>query len=84
MIIVNNTIQGVIKDIEIFGNTIQDQHDLTDVKSVGELQQDNTYKISILSTNGLEEINELYQESKCDIILPCQLEKVEDVCDRLF
>ena len=182
MLTINNTIDGAIQDIEIKGNTVQDPDNLADIKSVGVLQEDGTYKMSILScgknlfdgkdmlvnksindngdeidANGtntsryiriksntnyatstlvwgrlsfydenkkflfnnkgsvanniyvnsqtakyvrvsfdtsstniqLEEGTqatpyELYQENKCDILLPCQLEKVGDVSDRLY
>ena len=184
-----DTTQGYLKDVEILGNTIQNEEDLADIKSVGVLQEDGTYKMSILScgknildannfilgdlnwntgeyksnnsrtvTNGFIKIKpsstyifssnrssdifticeydknkkfiqsiaknvannkvltistnaiyikvsvtnantldnlqleegtvatpyEPYQENKCDILLPCQLEKVGDVSDRLY
>ena len=176
---------GAIQDIEILGNTVQDTDNLADIKSVGVLQEDGTYKMSILScgknlfdgelesgtyqyNNGVKipstteirsahkiKVNpssnyiissnkptgnigvyyydskenfiksgydggqkivttedthfiafrftdldldrtvqleegtvatpyEPYQENKCDILLPCQLEKVGDVADRLY
>ena len=179
MLTINNTIDGAIQDIEIKGNTVQDPDNLADIKSVGELQEDGTYKMSILScgknlfdknailkdvdlngTDGFEfskvgthtsdyiEVREgqtlirnlgtwyftynnnkeflgvvsgntkyivaskvkyvritvtnenlntfqleegtqstpyePYQGNKCDILLPCQLEKVGDVSDRLY
>ena len=40
---------GAIQDIQILGNTVQDPNNLADIKSVGELQEDGTYKMSILS-----------------------------------
>ena len=49
MLTINNTIDGAIQDIEIKGNTVQDPDNLADIKSVGELQEDGTYKMSILS-----------------------------------
>ena len=189
---VSNSIEGSLEDIQILGNTVQDPDNLADIKSVGVLQEDGTYKMSISScgknfNSGLElgglntttgdisvdntkfrsknyikikpnmDINikmytqdlvvnsifeydanlkfiknispgtalssncayikvqgrhttngtditsilnnnvdlqieegtvatpyEPYQENKCDILLPCQLEKVGDVSDRLF
>ena len=170
---------GAIQDLEILGNTVQDPNNLADIKSVGELQEDGTYKMSILSCgknlfDGIYENNktldnngtlstftnrgvsnyikikpntnyigfenffrvcfydedknfislsdennkirvtpnnakyirfvfttsnfnsiqieegtqatpyEPYQENKCDILLPCQLEKVGDVADRII
>ena len=44
-----DTIQGYLKDVEILGNTIQNEEDLADIKSVGVLQEDGTYKMSISS-----------------------------------
>ena len=49
MLTINNTIDGAIQDIEIKGNTVQDADNLSDIKSVGELQEDGAYKMSILS-----------------------------------
>ena len=40
---------GAIQDLEILGNTVQDANNLADIKSVGELQEDGTYKMSISS-----------------------------------
>ena len=40
---------GAIQDLEILGNTVQDPNNLADIKSVGELQEDGTYKMSISS-----------------------------------
>lgn len=50
-ITVENTVSGPITDIEILGNTTQDPNNLVDIKSVGDLQEDGTYKMSILSCN---------------------------------
>ena len=44
-----NTVGGSITNLEVLGNTIQNEEDLADIKSVGELQEDGTYKMSILS-----------------------------------
>ena len=49
MLTINNTIDGAIQDIEIKGNTVQNPDNLADIKSVGELQEDGTYKMSISS-----------------------------------
>ena len=172
------TMPGAIQDLEVLGNTIQNVDDLSNIKSVGELQEDGTYKMSILSCGkNLSSVNEFtsvqtfkkiidlkslpngnyklslnisnvtgltgfryyykdgtfklfadgqssgyktynvevsdtsdfiavwgdsvltniqleegtvatpyepYQENKCDILLPCQLEKVGNVSDRLY
>ena len=44
-----NTMGGSITNLEVLGNTIQNEEDLADIKSVGVLQEDGTYKMSILS-----------------------------------
>ena len=44
-----NTMGGSITNLEVLGNTIQNEEDLADIKSVGELQEDGTYKMSISS-----------------------------------
>ena len=46
---VSNSIEGSLEDIQILGNTVQDLSNLADIKSVGVLQEDGTYKMSILS-----------------------------------
>ena len=45
----SNTIDGYVKDLEILGNTVQNQDNLADIKSVGILQEDGTYKIELTS-----------------------------------
>ena len=56
---------GAIQDIQILGNTVQDPDNLSDIKSVGELQEDGTYKMSILSCgkNLLKNITNIKQNS---------------------
>ena len=44
-----NTMGGSITNLEVLGNTIQNEEDLADIKSVGVLQEDGTYKMSISS-----------------------------------
>ena len=46
---VSNSIEGSLENIQILGNTVQNPDNLADIKSVGELQEDGTYKMSILS-----------------------------------
>ena len=48
-ITVSDSIGGYIHNVEVLGNTVQDISNLSDIKSVGELQEDGTYKMSILS-----------------------------------
>ena len=60
-----DTTQGYLKDVEILGNTIQNEEDLADIKSVGKLQEDGTYKMSILSCGkNLFDDDLIYNESK--------------------
>lgn len=49
MITINNTIPGLIKNIEVKGNTYQDPNNLTKIISSGIDNGDGTYKMSILS-----------------------------------
>lgn len=46
----NSTISKITVD-ELLGNTWQNSEDLSDIRSVGELQEDGSYKIDILSKN---------------------------------
>ena len=48
----NSTISKITVD-ELLGNTWQNSEDLSDIRSVGELQEDGSYKIDILSKNNL-------------------------------
>ena len=51
---------GYLKDIEILGNTIQNQNDLADIRSVGDkLENQELYEIPVLSAG-----KNLYNESK--------------------
>ena len=63
---VSNSIEGSLEDIQILGNTVQDPDNLADIKSVGELQEDGTYKMSILSC-GKNLFNPLNKNIECSI-----------------
>ena len=114
-----------IEVTEIWGNTVQDENNLEDIQSIGELYVDDEgnpilddlgreqYKIEIESCNkNLSNINYVIgyidanhpldtdfrfsislsdlteyippQSNKTTILLPCQLQKVGDVYDRLY
>ena len=76
---------GYAKDVEILGNTIQNEEDLADIRSVGEkVEGQELYEIPVLCTNGLDSKNSEYQEDKLTILSPVQLEKVGDVADRII
>ena len=49
MVTINDSIKAPIKDVEIWGNTIQNTDDLSDIKSVGTEQEDGKYKVEIVS-----------------------------------
>ena len=49
MITINNTVPGVIQNIEVKGNTYQDPNNLSKIVSAGIDNGDGTYKMSILS-----------------------------------
>lgn len=51
MITIKNTTEGIIPNLEIKGNTVQNPQNLSDIKSVGIDKGDGTYEISILSCN---------------------------------
>ena len=86
MITINNTMPGVIKNIEVKGNTYQDPNNLSKIVSAGISNGDGTYKMSILSSNGLGKADINYKETKCDITLPRPLRSTFDksVKDRLY
>ena len=64
-ITIDNSIEGNLEEIEIFGNTVQYENNLEDIQSVGDLYVDNNgkpildkhgrkqYKLDIVSTSGL-------------------------------
>ena len=85
MLTINNTLDGYLKDVEILGNTIQNEEDLADIRSVGDkVEGQELYEIPVLCTNGLDSKNSEYQEDKLTILSPVQLEKVGDVADRII
>lgn len=46
-----DSLEGYLKDIEILGNTVQDQDNLADIRSVGDkLENQELYEIPVLST----------------------------------
>ena len=50
MLTINNTLDGYLKDVEILGNTIQNEEDLADIRSVGEkVEGQELYEIPVLS-----------------------------------
>ena len=84
MLTINNTLDGYLKDVEILGNTIQNEEDLADIRSVGDkVEGQELYEIPVLCTNGLEDSDSNYHEHKLTILSPVQLEKVGDVADRI-
>lgn len=83
--LIKNTADGVLQIIEIKGNSIIDESDGEKIKSVGDkIEGENLYKISLLSTNGLSKSNINYKECEVEILLPVQLERVDDIYDRLI
>ena len=50
MLTINNTLDGYLKDVEIKGNTIQNEEDLADIRSVGDkVEGQELYEIPVLS-----------------------------------
>lgn len=71
MLVFNNTIKSPLKNIEIKGNTTPCGFD----------NGDGTFKITILTTNGLEKSDPKYEEISQDIIIPCKLGSVNEKQD---
>ena len=79
-----DSLEGYLKDIEILGNTVQDQDNLADIRSVGDkLENQELYEIPVLITNGLDNSDSSYQEQQITILCPTPLEKVGNVADRV-
>lgn len=76
MITFNNTIKSHIVDIEIKGKTIKVGEGF---KSVGIPNRDGTFKIVLLTTNGLQKSDKEYKECKQIINLPCELGSTLDL-----
>lgn len=77
--------EGYLKDVEILGNTVQNQDNLADIRSVGDkLENQELYEIPVLCTNGLDSSDSNYKEHKLTILSPTPLEKVGDIADRII
>ena len=64
---------------EIVGNTTQSSTDLTDIRSVGVLQEDGTYKVDIIASN-----QNVTQTQTKSIYLPQPLRMTRQYSDRLY
>ena len=93
------TKEGYFREVEIWGNTLQNEINLEDTRHLGQLYVDESgqpildgegreqYKIEIESRNfyNEEELLSIKPKThKTTILLPCQLCKAGDVADRLF
>lgn len=79
MLNLKNTLDGYLKNVEVIGNTVQDVNNLADIRSVGDkVEGQELYNIHIQVDNG-NGVNEVVE-----ILSPVQLEKVEDVADRII
>ena len=79
MLNLKNTLDGYLKNVEVIGNTVQDENNLADIRSVGDkVEGQELYNISIQVDNG-NGVNEVVE-----ILSPVQLEKVGDVADRII
>lgn len=76
MITFNNTIKSTLSEVEIKGKTVNGV-------SCGIDNGDGTFKITILTTNGLNASDGNYEECKQDLILPCKLGSVSGKTDVL-
>lgn len=65
MLTINNTLDGYLKDVEILGNTIQDEGDLADIRSVGDkIEGQELYETPVLSC-GKNLFNPLNNNIEC-------------------
>ena len=93
------TKEGYLREVEIWGNTIQNDEDLSNIQHLGELYVDESgqpildsdsreqYKIEIESRNFYNEeelLTSTPKAHKTTILLPCQLRKVGTAVDRLY
>ena len=93
------TKEGYFREVEIWGNTLQNENNLEDIRHLGQLYVDESgqpildgegreqYKIEIESRNFYNEEELLTitpKTHKTTILLPCQLCKVGDAADRLY
>ena len=72
------TKEGYLREVEIWGNTVQNPENLNDIRHLGE-EVDGKYKIEVESKT--EDGSKTY---KTTILSPYQLRKVNDVSDRLY
>lgn len=82
---IDNTMDGFLREIEILGNTVQSEEDLSDIQHLGvwnEEKQGYEIEITVSNSNNKEAPN--YQEYKTSITIPCQLMKVGKTYDRLY
>ena len=83
--VIDSTMEGFLREVEIWGNTIQNQDNLEDVQHLGvwnEEKQGYEIEICVSSSSNKEDLN--YQEFKIVILLPCQLMKIGNMYDRLY
>ena len=83
--VIDSTMDGFLREVEILGNTIQNQDDLSDIQHLGVWNEDKQgYEIEILVSNSSSEDDLNYQEFRTTIVLPCQIMKVGNEADRLY
>lgn len=79
MLNLKNTLDGYLKNVEVIGNTVQDENNLADIRSVGDkVDGQELYNISIQVDNG-DGVSEVVE-----ILSPIQLEKVGVIADRII
>lgn len=72
------TKEGYLREVEIWGNTVQNSENLNDIRHLGK-EVDGKYKIEVESKS--EDGSKTYKNT---ILLPYKLRKVNDVSDRLY
>lgn len=82
---IDSTMDGFLREVEILGNTVQNPNDLSDIQHLGvwnEEKQGYEIEITVSNTSNSDDAN--YEEYRTSIVLPCQLMKVGEVSDILY
>ena len=82
---IDSTMDGYLREVEILGNTVQNKDNLSDIQHVGVWNEEKQgYEIEIVASNSSNKDDANYQEYRTTIILPCPLMKIGNKCDRLY
>ena len=83
--VIESTMDGFLREVEILGNTTQNQENLSNIQHLGVWNEEKQgYEIEIVISNSSSKDDLNYQEYRTTIVLPCQLMKVGKVIDRFY